>query len=173
MRNKNKANCVSLRGRTTSHHRIMEQHNTQADNIVFQEERLQTIAEKNGILSSVKLEAESMIASLAQSAELYPFVSGLGSLDTSLVSRELQNALDAFISALSRNESADASFAPENLFSYVFFLSDLKSGWKTHFGRDFPDAQTPLFTSRACTRALLPSKMLKIYSDFRLSLCRS
>ena len=46
MRNKNKANCVSLRGRTTSHHRIMEQHNTQADNIVFQEERLQTIAEK-------------------------------------------------------------------------------------------------------------------------------
>lgn len=46
MRNKNKANCVSLRGRTTSHHRIMEQHNTQADNIVFQEERLRTIAEK-------------------------------------------------------------------------------------------------------------------------------
>ena len=46
MRNKNKANCVSLRGRTTSHHRIMEQHNTQADNIVFQEERLRTIAER-------------------------------------------------------------------------------------------------------------------------------
>ena len=117
----------------------------------IEKERLtQTITEKNGILSSVKLEVESVIASLAQPAELYPFVSGLGSLDTSLVSRELQNALDAFISALSRNESADASFASENLFSYVFFLSDLKSGWKAHFGFDFPDAKTPLFTSSLC-----------------------
>ena len=136
----------------------------------IEKERLtQTIAEKNGILSSVKLEAESMIASLDQPAELYPFVSGLGSLDTSLVSRELQNALDAFISALSRNESADASFAPENLFSYVFFLSDLKSGWKTHFGRDFPDAQTPLFNSSLCASPFIDDAGAEVPVRFAFS----
>lgn len=136
----------------------------------IEKERLtRTITEKDGILSSVKLNAESMIASLAQPTEVYPFVSGFGSLDTSLISRELQKALDAFISALSRNGSADASFAPENLFSYVIFLSDLKSGWKTHFGRDFPDAQTPLFNSSLCASAFIDDAGAEVPVRFAFS----
>ncbi|MBM7022347.1 hypothetical protein [Treponema sp. Marseille-Q4523] len=113
-----------------------------------EKERLVRTIETNEVLSSsVKLSPESLIASLSSSETVYPCIQGFASLDTTLMSSELKSALDAFVSALSRNESADASFAPENLFSYVFFLSDLKSGWKTHFALDFPDAQTPLFTS--------------------------
>ena len=114
----------------------------------LEKERLvQTIAENERVSPSVKLSPEAMIASLSASEAAYPYIQGFASLDTSLISSELKRALDAFVMALSRNESADSSFAPENLFSYVFFLSDLKSGWKTHFALDFPDAQKPLFTS--------------------------
>ena len=114
----------------------------------IEKERLvQTIAESGAVSSSIKLSPEAMIASLSLSEAAYPYIQGFASLDTSLMSSELQSALESFVTTLFRNESADASFAPENLFSYVFFLSDLKSGWKAHFGTDFPDAQTPLFTS--------------------------
>ena len=114
----------------------------------IEKERLvRTIAESDAVSSSVKLSPETMIASLSLSEAAYPYIQGFASLDTSLMSPDLQSALDAFVTAVSRNESADASFAPENLFSYVFFLSDLKSGWKAHFGFDFPDAKTPLFAS--------------------------
>ena len=117
----------------------------------IEKERLvQTIAESEAVSPSVKLGPETMIASLAISDTAYPYIQGFASLDTSLMSPGLQSALDAFVRALSRNESADVSFAPENVFSYVFFLSDLRSGWKAHFGSDFPDAGTPLFTSSLC-----------------------
>lgn len=117
----------------------------------IEKERLvQTIAASEAVSPSIKLSPETMIASLAASEAVYPYIQDFASLDTSLMSPDLQKALDAFVAALSRNESADASFASENLFSYVFFLSDLKSGWKAHFGFDFPDAKTPLFTSSLC-----------------------
>ena len=114
---------------------------------VEKERLMRTIETNEALSSSVKLSPESLIASLSSSEAVYPCIQGFASLDTTLISSELQTALDAFVSALSRNESADESFAPENLFSYVFFLSDLKSGWKAHFDSDFPAAQTPLFVS--------------------------
>ncbi|MCK9170907.1 MAG: hypothetical protein M0P01_10885 [Treponema sp.] len=109
---------------------------------------VQNITTGDGVDNAVKLTPQSIIASSVVPVPVYPAVDGFGSVDTSLISPELKTALESACGTISAQKSADPLMADGCLYSYVLFLSDLKTGWKEKFGEDIPDADSSgnLFT---------------------------
>ncbi|MFA6856988.1 MAG: hypothetical protein WCR31_07255 [Treponema sp.] len=100
---------------------------------------VQNISTVDGVDKAVKLTPQSVIASSLVPVPVYPFIDGFGSLDTSLISSELKAALETACMTVSAQKNADSLMAEGCLYSYVLFLSDLKTGWKETFGEDIPD----------------------------------
>jgi hypothetical protein len=109
---------------------------------------VQDITHEDSVDKAVKLTPQTVVVSAAQAQPVYPFIDGFGSLDTSLITRDVRNVLDTFCKNVSTGLSADPCMADGCLYSYVLFADDLKNGWKSSFGEDIPEGSenSPLFT---------------------------
>ncbi|MBP3709847.1 MAG: hypothetical protein J6I73_05530 [Treponema sp.] len=109
----------------------------------------QNIEERESIEKSIPLTPFTVIAAASNYDAVYPFLSGFGSLDTSLISQELRAVLDTFVQAILSGQSADRCMARGSLYSYVFFMNDMQAGWKQFFGSDMPEYSEshPLFST--------------------------
>lgn len=109
---------------------------------------VQDIAHTDSVDKAVKLTPQTIVVSAVQTQPVYPFIDGFGSLDTSLITQDIRNVLDTFCRNVSTGLSADQCMADGCLYSYVLFADDLKNGWKSSFGEEFPEVSenAPLFT---------------------------
>ena len=94
-----------------------------------------------GVASSVKLSKNVVIASENNYPKIYPYLEGFGSLDTTLVSSDLDKLLKTFASSLSFGVFDESLFNPQAVFSFVLFQNDLKNLWKELFKQDMPSFQ--------------------------------
>ena len=72
---------------------------------------------------------------------VYPSLSDFGSLDTSNLRNSVKQKLNSFceVFADSEKSGADSYFSRKYIFNYVFFVNDLKDGWKKHFDKAYPE----------------------------------
>lgn len=109
----------------------------------------QNIASKDGVAASVKLTPQTVVAAASNYEEVFPFLNDFGSLDTSLIFPEMRAVLDSFVQAILHGQSAAENIADGCLYSYVFFIDDMQTGWKQFFGSELPEhsEKNPLFTT--------------------------
>lgn len=91
-----------------------------------------------GVASSVKLSKNVVIASENLYPKIYPYLEGFGSLDTTLVSADLDKLLKTFASSLCFGVFDESLFNSQAVFSFVLFQNDLKNLWKELFKQDMP-----------------------------------
>lgn len=91
-----------------------------------------------GVASSVKLSKNVVIASENLYPKIYPYLEGFGSLDTTLVSADLDKLLNTFASSLCFGVFDESLFNSQAVFSFVLFQNDLKNLWKELFKQDMP-----------------------------------
>lgn len=91
-----------------------------------------------GVASSVKLSKNVVIASENNYPKIYPYLEGFGSLDTTLVSSDLDKLLKTFASSLCFGVFDESLFNSQAVFSFVLFQNDLKNLWKELFKQDMP-----------------------------------
>ena len=97
-----------------------------------------------GVASSVKLSKNVVIASENLYPKIYPYLEGFGSLDTTLVSADLDKLLKTFASSLCFGVFDESLFNSQAVFSFVLFQNDLKNLWKELFKQDMPTFSTDL-----------------------------
>lgn len=95
-----------------------------------------------GVASSVKLSKNVVIASENLYPKIYPYLEGFGSLDTTLVSSDLDKLLKTFASSLCFGVFDESLFNSQAVFSFVLFQNDLKNLWKELFKQDMPTFPT-------------------------------
>lgn len=95
-----------------------------------------------GVASSVKLSKNVVIASENLYPKIYPYLEGFGSLDTTLVSSDLDKLLKTFASSLCFGVFDESLFNSQAVFSFVLFQNDLKNLWKELFNQDMPTFPT-------------------------------
>lgn len=95
----------------------------------------------DGVASSVKLSKNVVIASENNYPKIYPYLEGFGSLDTTLVSADLDKLLKTFASSLCFGVFDESLFNSQSVFSFVLFQNDLKNLWKELFKQDMPSFQ--------------------------------
>ena len=95
-----------------------------------------------GVASSVKLSKNVVIASENLYPKIYPYLEGFGSLDTTLVSADLDKLLKTFASSLCFGVFDESLFNSQAVFSFVLFQNDLKNLWKELFKQDMPTFST-------------------------------
>ncbi len=91
-----------------------------------------------GVASSVKLSKNVVIASENNYPKIYPYLEGFGSLDTTLVSADLNKLIESFASSLCFGIFDESLFNSQAVFSFVLFQNDLKNLWKELFKQDMP-----------------------------------
>lgn len=91
-----------------------------------------------GVAASVKLSKNVVIASENNYPKIYPYLEGFGSLDTTLVSADLDKLLKTFASSLCFGVFDESLFNSQAVFSFVLFQNDLKNLWKELFKQDMP-----------------------------------
>ena len=95
-----------------------------------------------GVATSVKLSKNVVIASENNYPKIYPYLEGFGSLDTTLVSADLDKLLKTFASSLCFGVFDESLFNSQAVFSFVLFQNDLKNLWKELFKQDMPTFPT-------------------------------
>lgn len=95
-----------------------------------------------GVASSVKLSKNVVIASENLYPKIYPYLEGFGSLDTTLVSADLDKLLKTFASSLCFGVFDESLFNSQAVVSFVLFQNDLKNLWKELFKQDMPTFPT-------------------------------
>ena len=71
---------------------------------------------------------------------VYPDLNDFGSLDTRNLRPAVKEKLNNFCKSFSLidHSGADSHFSRKYIFNYVFFKNDLETGWKTNFGKEYP-----------------------------------
>lgn len=84
--------------------------------------------------------------------ELYPYIKDLGSLDNTLIDKELDYFLTSFCNNLIKGNFTDlASFFDDDyLFNLIFFEQDIKSSYKTILNTKYKE-KSPFITFLVCS----------------------
>lgn len=103
--------------------------------------RLSASIDRNPLVDSgIQLEPAVLNVIPPSDGPVYPSLDGFGELDVSSLDAAASAVADSFCSALAAWDTGKIAglIADDCKFTSVFFLSDLESGWKVHFGTEFP-----------------------------------
>ncbi|MDE5898227.1 MAG: hypothetical protein K2H09_03055 [Treponemataceae bacterium] len=99
---------------------------------------LRDIAKAPFAADTVSLSPTSVAAADVGRPFIFPRLPGFGSLDTTLLSTELADFLNAFCASAAKWQFSAAQFEPEALFSLILFRHDVQTAWQDKFGVPFP-----------------------------------
>ncbi|MBQ5998757.1 MAG: hypothetical protein IJL70_04725 [Treponema sp.] len=101
--------------------------------------RLLLDTKKNPVVQdNIALEPVVMIGAQSGKEPVYPMLDDFGSLDTSLISKEMKVFLDATCNAISKWQPSEISVDSNSVYSVVLFKYDIENQWKNNFSVSFP-----------------------------------
>ncbi len=106
--------------------------------------RLSASIDRNPLVDAgIQLEPTVLNVVSPSDRPVYPSLDGFGDLDVSSLDAAASAVTDSFCSAIASWDTGKIAglVAADCMFTSVFFLSDLESGWKLHFGTEFPAAR--------------------------------
>ena len=101
--------------------------------------RLLLDIKKNPVVQdNIALEPVVMIGAQSGKEPVYPMLDNFGSLDTSLISKEMKVFLDSTCTAISKWKPSEISVDSNSVYSVVLFKYDIENQWKNNFSVSFP-----------------------------------
>jgi len=103
---------------------------------------------------------------------VFPELSDFGKLRTVEFQNQLESRIDDFCSKFSENKIIELQsfFNNPYIFNYVFFVKDLKEGWKLNFEQEYPEEAEQLFTKWIFGEPFMGSQIiqlpLRFYCDY-------
>ncbi|MBQ9630406.1 MAG: hypothetical protein IJR49_02335 [Treponema sp.] len=118
------------------------------------------ISRYENIINAASVSSESVVA-LSNEEAIFPEIERLGTLDTRNIPDEIFLELTSFIKKISNTEDAISFIKEENIYTYIFFLHDLKSQWEENFKQAYPAAKK-IFTSYEIARPFVLDAVYEI-----------